>query len=182
MALEYIAYGNLSEKMDVYGYGVLLLEIISEMLNRGMETSEDTRNLISIVKEEKREPPAPSPAICNSGHHHLFHDSFIQPHTTHTQVCALPVQEKDREPQLLLDALWRLYSSNTSDRPPPPLLSFNASRQTPVTLISSNQTLELGFNHKTHDRPKMYRGENQEPPNRGGGGWSDRRLQRLLLC
>ncbi|XP_076907998.1 cysteine-rich receptor-like protein kinase 2 [Bidens hawaiensis] len=49
MAPEYIAYGKLSEKVDVYSYGVLLLEIVTGMPNRGMQTSEDTRILISIV-------------------------------------------------------------------------------------------------------------------------------------
>jgi len=49
MAPEYIAYGKLSEKVDVYSYGVLLLEIVTGIPNRGMQTSEDTRNLISIV-------------------------------------------------------------------------------------------------------------------------------------
>ncbi|KAJ0432015.1 putative protein kinase RLK-Pelle-DLSV family [Helianthus annuus] len=51
MAPEYIAYGKLSEKVDVYSYGVLLLEIVTGMPNRGLQTSEDTRNLISIAWE-----------------------------------------------------------------------------------------------------------------------------------
>ncbi|KAK1438193.1 hypothetical protein QVD17_03998 [Tagetes erecta] len=51
MAPEYIAYGKLSEKVDVYSYGVLLLEIITGIPNRGMQTSEDTCNLISIAWE-----------------------------------------------------------------------------------------------------------------------------------
>ncbi|KAK9052733.1 hypothetical protein SSX86_029363 [Deinandra increscens subsp. villosa] len=51
MAPEYIAYGKLSEKVDVYSYGVLLLEIVTGMPNRGMQTSEDTRNLISTASE-----------------------------------------------------------------------------------------------------------------------------------
>ncbi|KAL8267076.1 hypothetical protein R6Q59_004420 [Mikania micrantha] len=51
MAPEYIAYGKLSEKVDVYSYGVLLLEIVSGMPNRGIRTSEDTSNLISIAWE-----------------------------------------------------------------------------------------------------------------------------------
>ncbi|KAL8201323.1 hypothetical protein R6Q57_012662 [Mikania cordata] len=49
MAPEYIAYGKLSEKVDVYSYGVLLLEIVSGMPNRGIRTSEDPSNLISIA-------------------------------------------------------------------------------------------------------------------------------------
>ncbi|KAK1438194.1 hypothetical protein QVD17_03999 [Tagetes erecta] len=51
MAPEYIAYGKLSEKVDVYSYGVLLLEIVTGMPNRGMQTSDDPFNLILIAWE-----------------------------------------------------------------------------------------------------------------------------------
>ncbi|KAL8244053.1 hypothetical protein R6Q59_010311 [Mikania micrantha] len=41
ITLERTAYGKLSEKLDVHSYGVLLLEIVSKMPNRGMQTSKD---------------------------------------------------------------------------------------------------------------------------------------------
>lgn len=49
MAPEYIGHGKLTEKVDVYSYGVLLLEVVTGMPNRGMQTSEYTHSLVSIV-------------------------------------------------------------------------------------------------------------------------------------
>lgn len=49
MAPEYISHGKLTEKVDVYSFGVLLLEVVTGMPNRGIQTSEYTDSLISIV-------------------------------------------------------------------------------------------------------------------------------------
>lgn len=49
MAPEYIAHGQLTEKVDVYSFGVLILEVVTGMPNRGMQTLEYTHNLVSIV-------------------------------------------------------------------------------------------------------------------------------------
>ncbi|XP_071701607.1 cysteine-rich receptor-like protein kinase 2 isoform X2 [Rutidosis leptorrhynchoides] len=49
MAPEYIAHGQLTEKVDVYSFGVLLLEVVTGMPNRGIQTtSEYTDSLITI--------------------------------------------------------------------------------------------------------------------------------------
>ncbi|XP_057950095.1 cysteine-rich receptor-like protein kinase 2 [Malania oleifera] len=47
MAPEYIAYGQLTERADVYGFGVLLLEIITGRQNNRRENFEES--LITIV-------------------------------------------------------------------------------------------------------------------------------------
>ncbi|PWA98031.1 cysteine-rich receptor-like protein kinase 2 [Artemisia annua] len=51
MAPEYISHGKLTEKVDVYSFGVLLLEIVSGIPNRGIQTSEYTQSLVSIAWE-----------------------------------------------------------------------------------------------------------------------------------
>ncbi|KAI3728327.1 hypothetical protein L6452_16961 [Arctium lappa] len=55
MAPEYIAHGQLTEKVDVYSYGVLLLEVVTGMPNRGTQTAEHTHNLVSIVWKHFKE-------------------------------------------------------------------------------------------------------------------------------
>nr|XP_043608663.1 cysteine-rich receptor-like protein kinase 2 [Erigeron canadensis] len=51
MAPEYIVHGQLTEKVDVYSFGVLILEVFTGMPNRRMHTSESTQNLVSVVWE-----------------------------------------------------------------------------------------------------------------------------------
>ncbi|KAL1539343.1 cysteine-rich receptor-like protein kinase 2 [Salvia divinorum] len=47
MAPEYLAYGQLTEKADVYSFGVLVLEIVSGGRNNEGESSDDTESLLS---------------------------------------------------------------------------------------------------------------------------------------
>ncbi|KAD1859328.1 hypothetical protein E3N88_42195 [Mikania micrantha] len=50
MAPEYLAYGRLTEKVDVYSFGVLLLEVVTGLTNNISSTSiEYTDNLVSMV-------------------------------------------------------------------------------------------------------------------------------------
>ena len=49
MAPEYIVHGQLTEKVDVYSFGVLILEMVTGKPNRTIYTSNDSRNLISVV-------------------------------------------------------------------------------------------------------------------------------------
>ncbi|KVH95550.1 Gnk2-homologous domain-containing protein [Cynara cardunculus var. scolymus] len=55
MAPEYISHGHLTEKADVYSFGVLLLEVVTGMQNRGTQTAEYTHNLVSIVWKHFKE-------------------------------------------------------------------------------------------------------------------------------
>ncbi|CAH1436694.1 unnamed protein product [Lactuca virosa] len=49
MAPEYILNGKLTEKVDVYSFGVLLLEVVTGISNRRIQTSEDTHSLLWIT-------------------------------------------------------------------------------------------------------------------------------------
>nr|GEW18647.1 cysteine-rich receptor-like protein kinase 2 [Tanacetum cinerariifolium] len=52
MAPEYIAHGQLTEKVDVYSFGVLILEVVTGKPNRAIHTSEYIHNLVSLVWEQ----------------------------------------------------------------------------------------------------------------------------------
>ncbi|KAI3516204.1 hypothetical protein L1887_15115 [Cichorium endivia] len=49
MAPEYLAFGQLTEKADVYSYGVLLLEMVTGMQNNKSKNSEYSDSLVSIA-------------------------------------------------------------------------------------------------------------------------------------
>lgn len=53
MAPEYLAYGQLTEKADVYSFGVLVLEIVSGRRNNEGESLDDTESLLSRVSSGK---------------------------------------------------------------------------------------------------------------------------------
>lgn len=52
MAPEYLAHGQLTEKVDVYSYGVLLLEIVTGRQNNRSKTTEYTDSLVTIVSSK----------------------------------------------------------------------------------------------------------------------------------
>lgn len=49
MAPEYLALGQLTEKADVYSYGVLLLEVVTGKQNNRSKNSEYSDSLVAIV-------------------------------------------------------------------------------------------------------------------------------------
>lgn len=49
MAPEYLAHGQLTEKADVYSYGVLVLEIVTGRQNNRSKTAEYTDSIVTLV-------------------------------------------------------------------------------------------------------------------------------------
>ncbi|XP_050938442.1 cysteine-rich receptor-like protein kinase 2 [Cucumis melo] len=49
MAPEYLAYGQLSEKADVYSFGVLLLEIVTGLQYSGIQVSGNIESLVTAI-------------------------------------------------------------------------------------------------------------------------------------
>ncbi|KAK9063457.1 hypothetical protein SSX86_017327 [Deinandra increscens subsp. villosa] len=49
MAPEYLALGQLTEKADVYSYGILLLEVVTGKQNNGSKNSEYSESLVTIA-------------------------------------------------------------------------------------------------------------------------------------
>jgi serine/threonine protein kinase len=53
MSPEYAMQGQISEKSDVFSFGILLLEIISGKRNNYMLDEEEALNLLGYVSTEK---------------------------------------------------------------------------------------------------------------------------------
>lgn len=51
MAPEYLAHGRLTEKVDVYSFGVLVLEIISSIRNSEFQPAETFEALVTSTLE-----------------------------------------------------------------------------------------------------------------------------------
>ncbi|KAJ0717622.1 putative protein kinase RLK-Pelle-DLSV family [Helianthus annuus] len=49
MAPEYLAHGQLTEKADVYSFGVLILEVVTGIENNGGKSAEYTESIVSTV-------------------------------------------------------------------------------------------------------------------------------------
>lgn len=49
MAPEYLAQGRLTEKVDVYSYGVLILEIVSGVQNNKFQLDDSLNTLATAV-------------------------------------------------------------------------------------------------------------------------------------
>lgn len=50
MAPEYLMHGHLSEKADVFSFGVVVLELISGQKNSKFNRDPDSRNLLEWVR------------------------------------------------------------------------------------------------------------------------------------
>lgn len=53
MAPEYLAHGQLTEKVDVYSFGVLILEIVTGRQNNRSKSAEYSDSIVTIVKLPK---------------------------------------------------------------------------------------------------------------------------------
>lgn len=49
MAPEYLAHGQLTEKVDVYSFGVLVFEIVTGRQNNRSKTAEYSDSLVTLV-------------------------------------------------------------------------------------------------------------------------------------
>lgn len=49
MAPEYLALGQLTEKADVYSFGVLLIEIVTGKSNNRSKVSDNSESIITLV-------------------------------------------------------------------------------------------------------------------------------------
>ncbi|KAI3696493.1 hypothetical protein L1987_79511 [Smallanthus sonchifolius] len=87
MAPEYLAHGWLTEKTDVYSFGVLLLEVVTGLANNISKTTEYTESLVSTAwKHFKQDRPKPNDAYSSQ---HKFpqrgHKSCTRRTSLHTR-------------------------------------------------------------------------------------------------
>ena len=50
MAPEYLMYGTISTKFDVYSYGVVILELVSGKKNAGNKNDQELESLVDKVR------------------------------------------------------------------------------------------------------------------------------------
>ncbi|KAC9436899.1 hypothetical protein E3N88_45842 [Mikania micrantha] len=145
MAPEYVTHGQLTEKVDVYSFGVLILEVVTGMPNRGTETSEYTQNLVSMVWNHFKQGSVSELFDRNLMVQNDGYDDTKKEIEGVVHVGLLCIQEVASLRPTMSMAL-QMLSKNIKPLPAPANPPFTPASNIQVTEFSTNQALQLRLN------------------------------------
>ncbi|KAD1020759.1 hypothetical protein E3N88_43408 [Mikania micrantha] len=145
MAPEYVTHGQLTEKVDVYSFGVLILEVVTGMPNRGTQTSEYTQNLVSMVWNHFKQGSVSELFDRNLMLQNDGYDDTKKEIEGVVHVGLLCIQEVASLRPTMSMAL-QMLSKNIKPLPAPANPPFTPASNIQVTEFSTNQALQLRLN------------------------------------
>ncbi|KAJ0811851.1 putative non-specific protein-tyrosine kinase RLK-Pelle-DLSV family [Helianthus annuus] len=146
MAPEYVGHGQLTEKVDVYSFGVLILEVVTGMPNRGPQTSDYTHNLVSLVWKHFKQGSVDELFDKNLMLQNHSYDDMKKEIESVVHIGLLCIQEVASLRPTMSMAL-QMLSKNVIPLPAPANPPFTPESSIQVNEFSSNQGLILRLNN-----------------------------------
>ncbi|KAJ0666575.1 putative protein kinase RLK-Pelle-DLSV family [Helianthus annuus] len=138
--------GQLTEKVDVYSFGVLILEVVTGMPNRGPQTLDYTHNLVSLVWKHFKQGSVDELFDKNLMLQNHSYDDMKKEIESVVHIGLLCIQEVASLRPTMSMALQKL-SKNVIPLPAPANPPFTPESNIQVNEFSSNQGLILRLNN-----------------------------------